>query len=55
MALPICTKVLDLVYELPQDQRHVVLLKYPPDAYSKTYSDEQIGRMLQVSSTCPVA
>lgn len=40
-----------LIYELPQEQRHVVLLKYPLDHRWKTYSDEQIGTMLQVSST----
>ena len=41
----------DLVYQLPVNQRHVVLLKYPLDHYWKTYSDEQIGAMLQISST----
>ncbi len=40
-----------LVYQLPMKQRHVVLLKYPLDYRWKTYSDEQIGIMLKVSST----
>lgn len=44
-------KLIDLVYQLPVKQRHVVLLKYPLDYRWKTYSDEQIGIMLQVSST----
>lgn len=41
----------ELVYQLPVDQRHAVLLKYPLDYRWKTYSDEQIGIMLRVSST----
>lgn len=41
----------ELVYQLPVDQRHTVLLKYPLDYRWKTYSDEQIGRMLRISST----
>jgi len=41
----------DLVYQLPMNQRHVVLLKYPLDRCWKTYSDEQIGTMLRISST----
>jgi len=40
-----------LVYQLPVNQRHVILLKYPLDYRWKTYSDEQIGTMLQISST----
>lgn len=43
--------LIDLVYQLPVNQRHVVLLKYPLDYRWKTYSDEQIGTMLQISST----
>ena len=41
----------DFVYQLPMNQRHVVLLKYPLDRYWRTYSDEQIGTMLRISST----
>lgn len=40
-----------LVYELPEDQRHVVLLKYPLDQHSPSYNDKQIARMLDVSAT----
>jgi len=43
--------LIDLVYQLPVKQRHVVLLKYPLDYRWKIYSDEQIGIMLRVSST----
>lgn len=40
-----------LVYELPEDQRHVVLLKYPLDQHSQSYNDKQIAAMLNVSAT----
>lgn len=40
-----------LVYELPEDQRHVVLLKYPLDQRSQSYNDKQIAAMLDVSAT----
>jgi len=40
-----------LVSELPEDQRHVVLLKYPLDQRSRSYSDEQIALMLDISAT----
>lgn len=40
-----------LVYQLPLNQRHSVLLKYPLNLRWKTYSDVQIGTMLRISST----
>jgi len=40
-----------LVDELPEDQRHVVLLKYPLDQHSQSYNDKQIAAMLNVSTT----
>jgi len=43
--------LLSLIEELPEEQQHVILLKFPLDANSKTYSDVQIGIMLQISST----
>lgn len=43
--------LLRLVHELPENERHVVLLKYPLDPYSKTYNDVDIATMLDCSPT----
>jgi len=43
--------LLRLVYELPENERHTVLLKYPLDAYSREYTDVDIAMMLQCSAT----
>jgi len=40
-----------LVDELPEDQRHVILLKYSLDPHSQSYNDKQIAAMLDVSAT----
>jgi len=41
--------LLQLVYELPENERHAVLLKYPLDPYSKVYTDVDIAAMLDCS------
>lgn len=40
-----------LIHELPENERHVVLLKYPLDSYSRTYTDVDIAVMLECSRT----
>lgn len=43
--------LLRLVHELPKNERHAVLLKYPLDSYSKAYTDVDIAVMLGCSTT----
>jgi len=40
-----------LIKELPKKQQHVILLKYPLDVHSRTYTDAEIARMLSCSTT----
>lgn len=42
--------LLRIVYELPENERHAVLLKYPLDAHSRTYTDVEIAGMLECSA-----
>ncbi len=43
--------LLELIKCLPECQQHVILLRYPLDSFSQSYSDQQIGLMLEISAT----
>lgn len=43
--------LLQLIHELPENERHTVLLKYPLDFQSRTYTDVAIASMLDCSET----